>query len=254
MRHNLIDRFYYRYLSLLSTASKTIIRNLKKKKFEPEVEILNKIVKPGDVCLDVGAAYGRYALPLSLAAGKNGRVFCFEPGGYSWRVISIIKRFHRLKNVSIHKIALCDKSGLTNLCAPLKKTGKIGASLAFISEVSRDDAVCEQVRTDTLDAFCLENKVGRVSFIKCDTEGSELAVFRGAQDTIGRYRPAVLSEVDAGNMHRYGYRAGQIEEFFKGYNYKIFSYKNGGFNAVKELAENGNYFFLPDERVAEIIN
>ena len=47
MRYNFIDKIYHEYLSLYSTAFKTISRNLKKKKFEPEVEALNKIVGPG---------------------------------------------------------------------------------------------------------------------------------------------------------------------------------------------------------------
>ena len=248
MRYNFIDKFYHEYPSLFSTAFKTISRNLKKKKFEPEVEALNKIVGPGQTCIDVGGAYGRYAFPLSMIVGPEGKIFSFEPGRYSYRVLRIVKWFHRLKNVFIYKLAISDKKGSVNLCLPVKKTGKIGASLAFISETGQDNAVCEAVDMTTIDDFCKDNGVNGVSFIKCDTEGSEFLVFRGAQGAIKRSRPVVLTEVDIGNMSRYGYKPSDLEDFFSPLGYKIFAYKSGGFVSIKRIVENGNYFFVPEGR------
>ena len=41
------SQFYHERLSLFSTIFKTILRNLQNTKFEPEVSILEKFVKPG---------------------------------------------------------------------------------------------------------------------------------------------------------------------------------------------------------------
>lgn len=246
MKYNLINNFYNDYLSLFSTTIKTIVRNLKGKKFEPEVEALVKILSPGDVCLDIGGGYGRYALPLSKLVGLKGRVFSFEPGRYSYRVLRVIKWFHRLKNVSIYKVALSDKEGFINLCLPVKKTGKIGPSLAFISEEEKNNSICELVNTITVDDFCKENIIKRVNFIKCDTEGSEFLIFRGAKEILNQFHPAILCEIDSGNMSRYGYKPKDLEDFLRAFGYKIFSYKEGKFVINNKITENGNYFFMKD--------
>jgi len=245
MKYNFLGCFYHEYLSLFSTIIKTISRNLKKEKFEPEVEALGKIIKPGQVCIDIGGAYGRYALPLSLATGAVGKVFSFEPGRYSYRVLRAVKWFHRLKNVSIYKLAISYKNGSINLCLPVKKTGKIGASLAFVSSAPSDNAVCESVQMTSVDEFCRVNKIDAVNFIKCDIEGAELPAFRGAAAIIKKCRPAILSEVDAGNMLRYGFKPVDLEEFFSGIGYKAFAYKGGALAPVVKITEDGNYFFLP---------
>ncbi len=245
MKYNFFHRFYHEYLSLFSTAVKTITRNLKNEKFEPEVEALVKIVSPGAICLDVGGAYGRYALPLSRIVGPTGKVFSFEPGRYSYRVLRVVKWFHRLSNLSIHKLALSDRKGSVLLCLPIKKTGKVGPSLAFVSSTEEANAVSERVNTATIDAFCQENGIEKVSFIKCDTEGSEFLVFKGAQDTIKRCQPVILAEVDPGNMSRYGFKAEDLEEFFQTLGYKTFIYQGGDFIPCGKITQSGNYFFFP---------
>lgn len=252
MKFNFIDKFYYEYLSLFSTAVKTVRRNLKEEKFEPEVKLLSKVVSCGDICIDVGGAYGRYALPLSKIVGSTGKIFSFEPGRYSYRVLSIVKWFHGLKNVSICNSALSNKKGLIKLCLPIKKTGKIGPSLAFISIENQENTICELVKVTTIDNFCTENNIIQVNFIKCDTEGSEFLVFRGAVDIIKKCRPIILSEVDALAMSRYGYQPSDLEEFFRAFAYKIFSYRNEILGSNEKIIENGNYFFIPEEKMSKI--
>ena len=245
MKRNFLKKFYYEYIGLFSTAAKTIIRNLKRKKFEPEAEILDRVINPLDSCFDIGGGYGRYALVISRIVGPKGRVFCFEPGRYSHRVLGIIKWFHRLNNVSIHKLALSDRNASINLCSPVKRTHKIGASLAYISESIQDNAINELVNMTTIDDFCMENAINQVNFIKCDTEGSEILIFRGAKDTIKKYQPVILCEVDAGNMSKYGCKPKDLEDFFAVFTYKIFSYRDGVLISNEKIIENGNYFFAP---------
>ncbi len=60
---------WYQEVSCLSTIFKTIKRNLQQKKFEDEIYLLNKFISSGSICFDIGAAYGRYALPMSRLVG-----------------------------------------------------------------------------------------------------------------------------------------------------------------------------------------
>src|SRR3989304_2756674 len=45
----------------------------------PELFFLKKIIKPGFVCIDIGANVGYYSHFLSKLAGKNGELYAVEP-------------------------------------------------------------------------------------------------------------------------------------------------------------------------------
>ena len=248
------SKFYQGYLSLFSTAFKTIVRNLRSMKFEPEVGLLDRFVGLGDTCIDVGGAYGRYALALSRLIGPKGKVYSFEPGAYSHRVFAIIKWFHRLNNVLLNKIALSDRQGEVQLCLPVKNTGKIGASLAYISNESPDGSVHEVVPMTTLDHFCEREHITSVAFIKCDTEGAELLVFQGGRNIIESCRPSILSEVDSGHMGRYGLSVADMENFFIERGYAIFSLSQDhkSLKGRKHIQENGNYFFVHQDKLVSL--
>jgi len=45
-----------------------------------------------------------------------------------------------------------------------------------------------------LDSLLEEGRLGKVTFLKIDTEGAEKQVLEGASDTIVRYRPYIVME------------------------------------------------------------
>jgi hypothetical protein len=65
------------------------------------------------------------------------------------------------------------------------------------------------VRVWSVDAYVQKSSVTRVGFIKCDVEGHELRVFRGAEATLRRDGPALLFECEA----RFGGEDRQREVF-----------------------------------------
>ncbi len=240
-----IEQMVYQKISCWGTTFKTIYRNISDKKFESEVYALNKFISPGSICLDIGAAYGRYAFVMSKLAGNSGCVFSFEPGNYSFKVLSNVVRFHRLKNVTLVKRALADKKGAAELSTPIKRDGKIGPSLAYLTTEKFDNnCAVELVKAITLDDYCSEINIPRVDFIKCDVEGAELLVFKGAKDVIVRYKPTVLCEVDKGHLKRFSLTPEQIYDFFCQRNYKSFILKEKKFEKVNCIKENHNYFFI----------
>lgn len=244
-------RFYktrfYQSLSCLSTAAKTIHRNIRGSKFEPEIKVLYKFLSPGKVCIDAGGAYGRYALPMSKLVGANGHVYSFEPGSYSHRVISMVVKFHRLKNVTVIKKALSDKSGFMQLASPVKKSGKIGPSLAYLTEGGDSNCILENIEMTTLDEYCFQNNIIKVDFIKSDTEGAELLVFKGAQKVIERDKPVILCEVDSRSTKRFNYTPEALYDFFKQRDYRAFIFDDNKLKTVESLSEEANYFFIPTD-------
>ena len=59
---------------------------------EKEMEILKYFIKEGDDVIDLGANYAYYLERLSKIAGKDGRVFGFEPVAFTYEVCEIIVR------------------------------------------------------------------------------------------------------------------------------------------------------------------
>jgi FkbM family methyltransferase len=238
-------KFYYEYVTALLTALKTVSRNLKGEKFESDVAVLDQFIKPGDTVIDVGGAYGRYAYPIAKIVGPQGRVYSFEPGSRSHRVLKFVVWFHGLKNVVLIKKALSNSEGSINLCSPIKKTGRIGASLAYVSQTAGEDVWSEKVPMTTIDAYSRQANIGSVRFIKCDTEGAELDVYKGAVDVIQRCHPVVLSEVETDHLKRFGYQVKDLEQFFFERGYTIACLKNGVITPVEHITFDGNFYFIP---------
>lgn len=66
-----------------------------------------------------------------------------------------------------------------------------------------------QCKLRTLDDYTAETKI-RVDFIKCDVEGAELLVFKGAIDTIARDKPVIFSEILRKWSAKFNYNPNEI--------------------------------------------
>ena len=237
-------------LICLSAAIKTINRNVKRIKLEPECALLNRFVKQGDVCFDVGAGYGRIAYVLSKLIGPSGRVYCFEPGRFSFRVLSIVKGVQRLRNLIMMKLALSDKEFVSQMIIPVKDGNKKpGPSLAYLNLVVRMPEayiIQDNVACLSLDEFVTRKGISRLDFLKCDVEGAELLFLKGARSTLRVLKPVLLMEVDPKLLARFGVGGGDVFQFLKETGYSAFLADGQSLRRVDSCRENEvNYFFFP---------
>jgi FkbM family methyltransferase len=142
-----------------------------------EYRAFRDVVGPGHVALDVGANVGAYALLLGQWVGPTGRVFAFEPAPDVYTALSRHIRLNHLGDV-VRPVAaaLSDREAET----PLVLGGTAGESRLA---VPGDTGEIRSVRSTTIDRFCALQGVAP-DFIKVDVEGWEVAVLRGARDTI----------------------------------------------------------------------
>ena len=216
--------------SWLHTA-RIIARNLRARKYEPEIHFLDRFLAPDDVCLHIGASDGRHTVVMSRLIG-GGHIHCFEPSVYTLAIFRRVMRFHRIQNVSIYNLAVGDRSRRTNLITPVKSNGHLGRSFAFLADAPPElDELArtrgfrglkvDPINVCTVDDFCREHRVGAVKLIRCDVEGAELLVLHGAREILERDRPVLLLEVHPhalrdqfsssaqavkAELERYGYR------------------------------------------------
>jgi FkbM family methyltransferase len=154
---------------------------------------LAALVTPDSVCLDVGANVGAVTLALSRLC-TEGAVHSFEPGPASFGFLA--RNTAGAGNVTVHPLALSDHAGQATL-----NYNREAAGAAFISD-HLVDGVPQEVQLATLDEWAASAGLTRLDLLKIDVEGAELQVLEGGSATIGRFRPALVVELNPVTLRR----------------------------------------------------
>jgi FkbM family methyltransferase len=164
--------------------------------YEPHVRrFLDDFLRPGMTFIDVGANVGYFALHAARVVGPSGKVIAFEPSSENCRLLLLSLRANEMDHVEVHPFALSDRFGLSVFTTHLGSNGSFAPS----STAALSSASCTIVPTMRLDDL---PGVGRVDFLKLDTEGAEGLVLGGALETLSRDRPIVVSEFSTEMLSR----------------------------------------------------
>ncbi len=136
---------------------------------EDMVDIVNTGLKIG-MCFDVGANAGQTITKL-VSAFPDAEVHAFEPVKKTYDLIR--SRFASYNNLTLNQLALGDRNAEMDIYVPQHDT--------MASLVKPSDYVeSEQVRVQTLDAYCDEHNIATIDLLKIDAEGYDLQVLKGA--------------------------------------------------------------------------
>jgi len=173
-----------------------------------DIKVMKRLVKPSDYVVDIGANIGCYTKILSGLVGRNGKVCSIEPVPLSFGILGYCADKLGLENVELKNCALSEQDGFTVMRVPEYKEGGENYYEAHIRKGlaesdspgnDRDNILRElKVPTRTMDSL-FAGAPQKISFVKCDVEGHELQVFRGAYEIIKRDQPALYVEVAATN-------------------------------------------------------
>lgn len=155
----------------------------------PELRLIGTLCDPNRVSLDIGADVGEFSIAM-LASSRS--VIAFEPRPAQARALTDM--FDAIgAAVHVEPVALSDRPGMTSMrvvqSAPGLSTIEAGNALRD-AHGSRVGVIDVPVRR--LDELDLDD----VGFVKIDVEGHELAVLRGAVDTLKRNRPTLFIEAE----------------------------------------------------------
>lgn len=212
------------------------------------VEQVIRYIPAGGVIFDVGAHFGYFAKEFCRIHAASCQVYCFEPVSYTHSILTRV--VGKCPNVKIENFALSDRSGTVSISIPIKASGRLGIGLSHFGAEQARDFITENIATVRLDDYLQQHHLSRLDFIKCDVEGAELLVFRGAAAALDKYRPAVLCEVNEDYASRIGYKARDIFDFFALKNYRAHrpdEFEN--FVAVEAYQGSSDYLFLPVEKI-----
>jgi FkbM family methyltransferase len=162
-----------------------------------EIKYMLKFIRKNDTVIDIGAHFGGYTYWMIKAVGKNGKVYVFEPQPYLAGYIKDYTEKSGLKNVSIEQKGLSSAQGEMEIV--IAEKGQQYSQNATFEEIPGSDFASYKVNVTTLDSYFKDKMQHPVSFIKCDAEGHELEVFKGAGKILTEHRPALLFECE--NRH-----------------------------------------------------
>ena len=231
-----LPRMTYSYINAI-VAARDIVSE---KRYEPEIQLLQSFIAAGDCVLDIGGNHGLYAYHLSRLVGPTGIVHSFEPIPFNYEILAHVSQRLRLTNVITHDYACGDRCDEVYFTLP-EKNGVPLSGWAHLSAV--EETRTHRCRMATIDSLTFDR---RISFIKCDVEGAEMFVFKGAEKSIATDRPVILCEIEHGHTARYGLTAAKVVSHIASLGYSVHALYLGALKRIDLLDLNGgNYFFLP---------
>ncbi|HEV8716575.1 MAG TPA: FkbM family methyltransferase [Candidatus Binatia bacterium] len=165
--------------------------------YEPlETAVVKSVVRQGDSVIDCGASIGYYTALFARCTGPIGRVIAFEPAQATCEKLKVTVRRLGLEAVDVNQLAVSDR---VEWCEFVLSLNGREAQQSFeewrgVAGVTARVMVEATTLDQTFDERALYDVV---SFVKCDVEGAEGKVVKGARKVLGSaHRPIFMVEVN----------------------------------------------------------
>lgn len=206
-----------------------------------EIRMIRHFLDEDSVIIDIGANIGWYSLNLSRDVTK-GRIIAFEPIPKSYNYLRENLRLNNIGNVEIYNLGFSDKDGMFEFYHDKKLSGS--ASLKNIRENRKTIKIkCEVKRFDDF----IPKITSKIDLIKCDVEGAEIFVIRGAIETLKKTRPILFLEMLRKWSAKFGYHPNEIIDLLNNIGYKCYFVENEkliGIDRIDNEIKATNFYFL----------
>jgi FkbM family methyltransferase len=179
--------------------------------------LIERILKPGDVFIDVGAHVGYFTLLAASRVGPAGRVLSIEPNPIALDQLSQNVERSRLENVLTAHTACGESHDPVRLYLHTESN----SSMASLSPENATSGTAVDVSCTPLDDLCLERGLARASLVKIDVEGAELSVLRGMTRLLRTMRPVVVFEMEPRLLESFGTTSDSIVSLLAEHDYDI---------------------------------
>jgi FkbM family methyltransferase len=187
------------------------------------------LIKEGDFVFDIGANIGYYTLQAALRAGKQGKVYAFEPVSSTYRKLTDNLKINDFTNIVTENIAGSNQKGEIELfVADEKSTGS--SSIAMHVNFS---GIKETVPTIRMDDYIKEKNIIKLNIIKIDVEGCEPMVIEGLKESLNALKPYILIEVLDERLNTVNSSKEELYKLFEQNNYE--PYRITGHDTVQKI-------------------
>lgn len=186
------NRFlYYRFLAALNEIDSVLIHGLYEGSYH---------FKPGDIVVDAGARIGTFAVKVSRAVGKEGRVIAIEPEPRNFAcLLKNVQANHLTNVIPVQKLLWSEPRSLKLY---LSRNGASHSVFCDSFYDSTGEAIT--VEAQDLDSIVKHLGIDSVDFVKMDIEGAEVQAMSGMRDTLNsnvRLAIAAYHPVDGKQTH-----------------------------------------------------
>lgn len=186
---------YQSYLSWVSDIYIRLIKGGMLKDKYPELFHLQKLIKPGYTCVDIGANVGYYSVFLSKYAGASGRVYSIEPVPLFAKVFLKNTYKHGLQNITLYQTALGAENKKITMGTPTINGVFRHGLTKVLSDDNKDADNMQTYETDMRIPDELFAPIEKIDFIKCDVEGYEIYLFPHLINTLKKHFPIIQIEI-----------------------------------------------------------
>ena len=179
-----------------------------------DYEFLTRILRHGDVVVDVGANIGFITLAAAGIVGARGRVYAIEPNRRTFSYLRSNVQLNEYRNVVLMNCAVGAASGHARMS---------DLALDDINRVLPDGPV--RVHLRTLDELLLDEQRD-IRLLKVDVEGYEMEVFRGAPRTLKRTQ-VVYFEASSALARSYGFAVRDVIAYLEERGFSVYRESGG---------------------------
>jgi len=184
--------------------------------------LLPFLVRNGDTVLDIGANTGQFTVPLASHVGASGVVHAFEPICSTFSELKVaVEQNGIATRVKLCNFALGDSARVADFTIPKDRPTEATAVPHRAERwtdfrTAPEKYVTQSCTVVRLDDYLQESDIRAVSFLKCDVEGGEFQVMRGATNLLrGPSPPVLMMEIFKGWTRTFGYEPREIIDFLE---------------------------------------
>ncbi|MGJ0508264.1 MAG: FkbM family methyltransferase [Methylocystis sp.] len=213
-----------------------------------ETSLILRLARGARTVFDIGANIGWHSLHIAQQE-PQARVYAFEPvPSTHGRLRANLARNAAGARVTAIADGLSDSAGVFDMFVPATS----GSPAASLSELHPSEGSLRvSCRFTTLDDFVAAEGVATLDLLKCDVEGAELRVLRGAEAALARFRPAIVIELLRKWSAAFGYHPNDVIDFLGRLGYVCHGVGDGALTPMTRVTEETretNYLFLDPAR------
>lgn len=201
------------------------------------VRAYQRLLKPGDTVIDIGANIGAHTLQLARCVSPNGRVVAIEPTEYAYgKLTQLLEDNRPLSNIVSSHQAMLTETTDSGLVEQLYSSWSVegGNEPQHPMHLGTGKAT-RGARAVALDDLVHELGLKRIDLIKLDVDGWEMEVLRGARATLGKLKPSIVFEVAPYTLEERGYSAEALVDELASHGYRFATLDGEAVPDVKAL-------------------
>ncbi len=186
------DDYLPQMRSGLKSSFVNLIKTLiKRNDFEPKmVKLFQTLIKADDLVIDVGANIGCTSILFGELAD---RVISFEPSPTTFNLLQRNVKQSGLVNIKLHNFALGSSRSMSEIT--YASSNRSGGFISNKTNISTGH-ITEKIEIEKLDEIINILNISKIDFIKIDVEGFEKEVIEGAKNTINKFKPIIVLELN----------------------------------------------------------